>query len=135
LFPLEATEIISIEVANVFIEYEQTKNNPTSAILVETFLSLNHCRLNGKGVMWHCVPLLFLWIVSHLEILREVFNNFWGFNIRIFGLILSEKWNDLDEKAWVKKYQVVPQSNFMWKTPWVGNPSYIMSCGDKAWVP
>jgi hypothetical protein len=51
LFPLEAAGIISIEVANAFFEFEQTKNNPTSAILAETFLSLNHCRLRGKGAM------------------------------------------------------------------------------------
>jgi hypothetical protein len=30
--------------------------------------------------------------------------------MRPLGLVLSEEWNDLDEKAWVKKYQALPQS-------------------------
>jgi hypothetical protein len=51
LFPSEAAGIISIEAANAFLEFEQTKNNPASAIIAETFLSLNHCILHGKGVM------------------------------------------------------------------------------------
>jgi hypothetical protein len=34
--------------------------------------------------------------------------------MRPFELILSEEWN---EKAWVKKYEALPQCNFRWKTP------------------
>jgi hypothetical protein len=49
-----------------------------------------------------------MWIVSHLEISREVFNNFWRFNIRPLELVLNEEWNELDEKIWVKKYQALP---------------------------
>ena len=135
LFPSEAVGIISIEAANAFLEFEETKNNPTSAILAETFMSLNHCRLHGKGAMRCCVPLLFMWIVSHLETSEKVFNNFWWFNMRPLELVLTKEWNDLDEKAWVKKYQELPQSNFRWKAPWVNGSSYLMSCGDKAWVP
>jgi hypothetical protein len=76
LFPLKAARIISIEAANIFMEYEQEKNNPISAILAETFLSLNLYKLHEKGVMWCCISLLFMWIVSHLETSKEVFNNF-----------------------------------------------------------
>jgi len=135
LFPSEAAGIISIEAANAFLEFEQTKNNPTSAILAETFLSLNHCRLHGKGAMRCCILLLFMWIVSHLETSKEVFNNFWWFNMRPLELVLTKEWSDLDEKAWVRKYQALPQSNFRWRAPWVSGSSYLMGCGDKAWVP
>jgi hypothetical protein len=45
--------------------------------LAKTFLSLNHCWLYGKGAMWWCIYLLFIWVVSHLETPSEVFNNFW----------------------------------------------------------
>ena len=82
LFPSEAVGIISMEAASAFVEYEQGKNNPTSTILAETFLSLNYCRMHGKGTMRCCIPLLFMWIVSHLETPRQVFNNFWWFNMR-----------------------------------------------------
>jgi hypothetical protein len=59
--------IISVEAANLFVEYEKTKINPSAAILAETFLSLNHCKKSGKGSMRCCVPLLFIWMVSHIE--------------------------------------------------------------------
>ena len=40
-----------------------------------------------------------------------------------------------EEKAWVEKYRALPKSNFRWKAPWVNNSAYLMSCGNKAWVP
>jgi len=60
LFPVEVAGIINIKAANIFIEDEPTKNNLTSAILVETLLSLNHCKLHRKDAMRCCVPLLFI---------------------------------------------------------------------------
>jgi hypothetical protein len=56
----EVAGIINIKAANVFIEDEPTKNNLTSAILAETLLFLNYCRLHRKDVMRCCVPLLFI---------------------------------------------------------------------------
>jgi hypothetical protein len=49
LFPLEAAGIISIEAANVFLEFEETKNNPTSTMLAEKL----GC---GWGVFLCCCP-------------------------------------------------------------------------------
>jgi hypothetical protein len=77
-----------LKLSTPFIEYEWTKNNLISVILVETLLSLNHYILNGKRAIRCRVPLLFIWIVNHLETSREVFNNFLWFNI---GLILNEE--------------------------------------------
>lgn len=121
LFPSEAVGIISIEVVNVFVEYKWTKNNFILVILAETLLSLNHYILNGKIAIRCCVSLLFIWIVNHLEIFREVFNNFLWFNIRP---ILSKEWNDLDEKdEWKNiKHSIIVQVDSS------------LSCGDKAWV-
>jgi hypothetical protein len=48
LFPLKVVRIINIEAINAFAKYEPVKNNLISAILVETFLSLNHYGLHGK---------------------------------------------------------------------------------------
>jgi len=80
LFPSEIG-VISLEAANVFVEYEYDRINPSSAILAETMLSLNHCRMHGKGSMRCCSPMLYLWIVSHIETLRDIFNNFWWFDL------------------------------------------------------
>jgi hypothetical protein len=65
--------IISVEATNLFVEYEKTKINPSAAILAETFLSLNHCKRIGKGSMRCCVPLLFIWMVSHIESETPIF--------------------------------------------------------------
>jgi hypothetical protein len=66
---------MSVEATNAFIEYKQTKSNYTITILAETFLLLNHYRLYGRGAMRCCIPLLFIWVVGHLETLRKSFNN------------------------------------------------------------
>ena len=66
LFPSEIG-VISLEEASVFIEYERDRINPSSAILGETMLSLNHYRTHGKGAMRCCIPMLYLWIISHIE--------------------------------------------------------------------
>jgi hypothetical protein len=75
LFPSKIG-VINLEATSVFIEYEHDRINPFSAILVETMLSLNHCRMNGKGAMRCCVSMLYLWIISHIETPRDIFNNF-----------------------------------------------------------
>jgi hypothetical protein len=75
LFPSEIG-VISLEAASVFIEYERDRINPSSAILGETMLSLNHYRMHGKGAMRCCAPMLYLWIISHIETPRDIFNNF-----------------------------------------------------------
>jgi len=49
--------------------------------------------------------------------------------MRPLGLVLNEKWNDLYEKTWVKKYEAPLLSNFKWKAPWVSRSTYLMSCG------
>jgi len=45
-------------------------------------------------------------------------------------LVLTKEWSDLDEKAWVRKYQALPQSNFRWRAPWVSGSSYLMGSID-----
>jgi hypothetical protein len=81
LFPSKIG-VISLEAANVFVEYEYDRINPSSAILAKTMLSLNHCRMHGKGAMRCCSPMLYLWIISHIETPRDIFNNFWWFDLR-----------------------------------------------------
>jgi hypothetical protein len=48
LFP-NPTGIISLEAAVTFVAYENTKINPTTAILEKSILTLNHCRSVDKG--------------------------------------------------------------------------------------
>jgi hypothetical protein len=71
LFPYEIG-VISLEDMNAFIEYEHDWINPSTVILAETMLSLMH----GKWVMRCCVLVLYLWIISHIETPKDIFNSF-----------------------------------------------------------
>lgn len=57
---LSLTGVISLEVVAVFVEYENTLVNPVVAILVDTFLTLNHFRKTRKGAMRCCTQLLYI---------------------------------------------------------------------------
>ena len=127
--------IISLEAANLFVEYEKTKINPSTAILAGTFLSLNHCKRTGKGSMRCCVPLLFIWMVSHIESETPIFQNFWWFDQKPLELFVSSEWENFSEDDWKVKLQELPQSNFIWRAPWMKNVACLMGCGKKPWVP
>ena len=47
-------------------EQIQHGSNPSLAILVETFRSLNYCRRNQEGRFLGYAPLLYIWIRSHI---------------------------------------------------------------------
>jgi len=66
LFPSQ-TRVVSLDAATTYIEYENTQVNLVAAILVETILTLNHCRRTRKGAMRCCTQLLYIWMVSHIE--------------------------------------------------------------------
>nr|XP_034889980.1 uncharacterized protein LOC118030067 [Populus alba] len=134
LFP-SLKGVISLEAAAAFVEYENTHINPTTAILAETFLTLNHFRKTGKGVARCCIQLLYIWMVSHVETKKPIFNNFWWFNQKPLKIVEKEEWGNLGDQGWMKKLQELPNSNFNWKAPWVKSVDVIVSCGQKCWVP
>ena len=134
LFP-SRTSIISLEAAAAYVEYENTKINPVASILAETIITLNHCRKAGKGAMRCCTQLLYIWMVSHIETKKPVFNNFWWFNQKPLRIVEEEEWGDLDNQGWVEKLKVLPSSGFKWRAPWVKAVDVLMSCGQRCWVP
>ena len=134
LFP-SLKGVISLEAAAAFVEYENTHVNPTTAILAETLLTLNHFRKTGKGAVRCCTQLLYIWMVSHVETKKPIFNNFWWFNQKPLKMVEEEEWGILGDQGWMKKLQELPSSNFSWKAPWVKSVDVIVSCGQKCWVP
>jgi hypothetical protein len=134
LFP-SLKGVISLEAAAAFVEYENTHVNPTAAILAETLLTLNHFRKTGKGAVRCCTQLLYIWMVSHVETKKPIFNNFWWFNQKPLKIVEEEEWGILGDQGWMKKLQELPSSSFSWKAPWVKSVDVIVSCGEKCWVP
>ena len=134
LFP-SLKGVISLEAAAAFVEYENTHVNPTTAILAETLLTLNHFRKTGKGAVRCCTQLLYIWMVSHVETKKPIFNNFWWFNQKPLKIVEEEEWGILGDQGWMEKLQELPSSSFSWKAPWVKSVDVIVSCGQKCWVP
>ena len=57
---------IETAVVEVFQQI-QHGSNPSLAILIETLCSLNYCRRNKDECFLGCVPLLSIWIRSHVK--------------------------------------------------------------------
>jgi len=124
-----------LEAAAAYVEYENTHINPVAAILAETILTLNHCRRTGKGAMRCCTQLLYIWMVSHIETKKLVFNIFWWFTQRPLKLVEEDEEGDLDNQGWVDKLEGLPNSDFKWRAPWVMTVEVLMSYGQRRWVP
>jgi hypothetical protein len=67
-------------------------------ILIKTILMLNHYRSVSKGLMRCCEHLLYIWLISHIETKKLVFNNFWWFSQKPLEIVKEEEWKDLSEK-------------------------------------
>ena len=134
LFPSQ-TGVVSLEAVFAYVEYKNTQINPMVAILAETILTLNHCRRTGKGAIRCCMQLLYIWMVSHIETKKLVFNNFLWFTQRPLKLVEEEEWGDLDNQCWVDKLEGLPNSDFKWRALWVTTVKVLMSCGQRRWVP
>jgi len=92
LFP-NLIGIISLEAAATFIENENTQINPTVAILAKTILTLNHCKRVFNGTM-RCEQMLYIWLISHIETKKPIFNNFWWFSNKPLKIVKKEEWKD-----------------------------------------
>jgi hypothetical protein len=56
-------------------------------------------------------------MVSHIEMKRPVFNNFWYFNQRPLMIVEEEEQGDLDNHGWVDKLEGLPSTDFKWRAP------------------
>jgi len=92
---LSIARIISLELINLFVEYENTKIDHLATILTETIISLNHYRKNRKGFMRCFASLLFIWFVNLIKTETLVFRDLWWFDQNPFDLFVSKKWQNI----------------------------------------
>jgi len=97
--------IISLEETNLFIEYKNTKINPYATILAETIPYINYYRNTRKGFMRCCALNLFIWMVSHIEVVTPIFRNFWWFDQKPLKLFMSKEWENFSKDDWRMKLQ------------------------------
>jgi len=79
LFP-NLNRVISLKAAVTFIKYKNSLINPTVAILAETIPTLNHYRKIGNKALRYCEQLSYIWLISHIETKKPIFNNLWWFS-------------------------------------------------------
>jgi len=82
-----------------------------------------------------CEQLLYIWLISHIETKRPIFNNFWWFSKKIIGDSWRKESKDLNKENWKVKLHGIPQGEVKWKAPWMRATYYLMSCGQRWWVP
>lgn len=119
---------------NAFNEIEVSHLNPSSVILAETFMTLDHCRIKG-GTLRCCHQLLYVWMVSHIWSLKGKILPCYSSlknTLREFQTKLKEKLSNME---WEEMISNLQETNFQWKAIWMPKCEYLLSCGSYPWVP
>jgi hypothetical protein len=82
-----------------------------------------------------CVPLLFIWLVRHIETETLIFKKIWWFDQKPLKLFILKEWENFPKDDWKVKLQKLLLSLFNWRAIWMRNTTSLMSCGKKLWVP
>lgn len=131
LFPI-AKGYVDGKVVKLVFDIEQ-EVNPIMPLLAETFRSLNYGRIMGEGKLNCCVPLLYIWIYSHVQCPQEFkypkvdFSSLWnlaGNTISEFGVV-----------AWDETYPKKDDWMLVWKAPWMPLKALPYRCGNFYSVP
>jgi hypothetical protein len=111
LFPFVVC-LISLEMTNVFVEMERNRVNAITVVITETIISLNHCRITGKGSMRCRVHLLYMWLVSHMTTGEIVFRSAWWINQQPLKEFVEKKWQSYNKEKWVELFHKLPTAHF-----------------------
>ncbi|MFQ6669018.1 hypothetical protein Gotur_034434, partial [Gossypium turneri] len=109
---------------------------PVSAILAETFRSLNACRRAGEGRFIGCAQLLLAWFHSHFWKVDKV-------SYRVFSesysplkeIVATPRRDDISEEKWMAIFQNLQEEDIECRAPWLLPDEIIYRCGDFDWVP
>jgi hypothetical protein len=135
LFP-SAEGMIDFEAVNVFKNMVTLKINPATAILAETFSSLNYCRKAGRGRLRCCLQLLFVWTVSHM--IEGKISGLVGTPWHLYSKLenFAEKHlHEVGRTTWELMFLSLSKSQFHWRSRYSYFKSYLAYCGKYPWVP
>ncbi|RDY12559.1 hypothetical protein CR513_02627, partial [Mucuna pruriens] len=96
--------------------------NLTMALLANTYYTLNHCCERRGGYLRCCIPLLYLWMTSHL------------FHSKIKSLCPIEdfKWcciKIMSKDLWAKLFDQITEKTICWYLVWNEREEIIVKCG------
>ena len=109
---------------------------PVSAILAETFRSLNACRRAGEGRFIGCAQLLLVWFHSHFWKVEKASYRVFSENYSpLKELVVRPTRDDITEEKWMAILQNLHEDDVEWKAPWLVPEEILYQCGDFDWVP
>ncbi|KAL4323956.1 hypothetical protein GQ457_11G030790 [Hibiscus cannabinus] len=103
IFP-RVLEYIDVALFDVFDKFRYGINLG-SAILVETFISLNDCRELEGGCFRGCAQLLYVWIRTHFwKTPKPVLPGIRSMNFSPLREFLAKEWEEVDPTKWVETF-------------------------------
>ncbi|RDX90231.1 hypothetical protein CR513_27929, partial [Mucuna pruriens] len=127
LFP-HGDDYIDMVSADAYMARRDRGENPTMALLANTYYTLNHCCERRGGYLRYCIPLLYLWMTSHL------------FHSKTKSLCPIEdfKWcciKIMSKDLWAKLFDQVTERTIRWYPAWNEREEIIVKCGGFPNVP
>ena len=112
----------------------QHGSNPSLAILAENFRSLNYCRRNKDECFLGCIPLLFIWIKSHIKCDGITFTKTYLPRASPISEFCKNIWPPpKTEEWWVSSFQDPDQ--LQWMALWMSRPPLLFRYRDLSWIP
>ncbi|KAA0065295.1 uncharacterized protein E6C27_scaffold1023G00080 [Cucumis melo var. makuwa] len=129
------------EVVKIFVGIERGVN-PVIPIMAETFRSLNHCQIQGKGKFFSCAPMLFIWISSHLRYPNNFgypqikFSSPWNKTRNTIREFNSAHWDPKDPEfgVWMQFFSHLTTIEAIWRAPWMPTSPLTYRCGKLAFI-
>ncbi|KAE8662571.1 No pollen germination related 2 [Hibiscus syriacus] len=111
------------------------KINPVSAILAETFRSLNACRRLGGGRFSGCTQLLYVWIRSHFWRTEKVSYRRFNTDYSPLKEFLEQEWlKEIKKDMWINAFRNLQSNDIVWRAPWQIQREFFYKCGDYNWI-
>ncbi|KAE8735344.1 No pollen germination related 2 [Hibiscus syriacus] len=111
------------------------KINPASAILAETFRSLNACRRLGGGRFSGCTQLLYVWIRSHFWRTEKVSYRRFNTDYSPLKEFLEQEWpKEIKKDMWINAFRNLQSNDIVWRAPWQIQREFIYKCGNYNWI-
>ncbi|KAG8486443.1 hypothetical protein CXB51_019761 [Gossypium anomalum] len=109
---------------------------PVSAILAETFISLNTCRRAGEGRFIRCAQLLLAWFHSHFWKVDKVSYRAFSNNYSLLKeIVATPRWDDISEEKWIAILQNLQEEDVEWRALWMVPDEILYRCGNFDYVP
>ncbi|KAE8684791.1 hypothetical protein F3Y22_tig00111105pilonHSYRG00444 [Hibiscus syriacus] len=104
------------------------KINPVSAILAETFRSLNACIRLGGGRFSGCTQLLYVWIRSHFWRTEKVSYRRFNTDYSPLKEFLEQEWpKEIKKDMWINAFRNLQSNDVVWRAPWQIQREFLYS--------